>query len=185
MVGTAEYVLAMMLPSKMPWSESDQGESFWSWADNVFSPDDSWRLWCFMREATGSQQDEYVTAYPTKANSHPLMKHQKGFDAQPPDTFPYHPNACVKLILRNVRTHEANMPSVILQPRPKLDMFWCAVQAPWLAGMSAQRDSMMRSHPNTLQEVLAPNVRETLLGIVRTNLANVRQALKCTVGSGK
>ena len=77
------------------------------------------------------------------------------------------------------------MPPVILQHRPKPDMFWSAVQTPWLAGLSAQRDSMMRSHPNTLQGVLAPNVEKTLLGIVRTNLANVRRALKCTTGSGK
>ena len=43
MVGNEdEYVLAMLLPVKMPWSESDQGESFWDWAVRVFSQDDSW-----------------------------------------------------------------------------------------------------------------------------------------------
>ena len=136
MVGNEEqYVLAMLLPSNMPWSESDQGESFWRWAERVFSPDGSWELWRFMGEATGLQQeDEYVTAYYTNANSHPLMKHPKGFDAQPPDTFPYHPSACVILILRNVRSckanSEMNWPPVIFQEQPNPDKFWCAVRRP-------------------------------------------------------
>ena len=100
-----QYVLAMLLPFNMPWSEEEQGVSFWNWVERVFSRDDSWELWCFMGDATGLlQQDEYVTAYPTEANSHPLMKHQDRFDAEPPDTFPYHPSTCVKLILRNVRS---------------------------------------------------------------------------------
>ena len=99
----------MVLPSNMPRSESDQGVCFWDWVARVFSTADWWELWYFMGEATGSQQEEYVTAYPTKANSHSLMKHPKGFDAQPPKTFPYHPSACVKLILRNVRSRSNNM----------------------------------------------------------------------------
>ena len=98
-----EYVLALLLPYNMPWSEEEQGMPFWTWFERVFSRDDCRELWKFMGDATDLlQQEEYVTAYPTKANSHPLMKHQKGFDAEPPDTFPYHPSACVKLILRNV-----------------------------------------------------------------------------------
>ena len=101
-----QYVLAMLLPFNMPWSEEEQGVSFGNWFERVFSREDSTGLWYFMGDATGLlQQDEYVTAYPTKANSHPLMKkHHKGFDAKLPDTFPYHPSACVKLILRNVRS---------------------------------------------------------------------------------
>ena len=101
-----QYVLAMLLPLNMPWSEEEQGVSFGNWFERVFSREDSTGLWYFMGDATGLlQQDEYVTAYPTKANSHPLMKKpQKGFDVKPPDMFPYHPSACVKLILRNVRS---------------------------------------------------------------------------------
>ena len=73
MVGNEdEYVLAMLLPVKMPWSESDQEEAFWNWPKRVFSQDDSWHLWRFFGNSTGSQQDEYVTAYPTKGELPPL-----------------------------------------------------------------------------------------------------------------
>ena len=124
MVGNEDhqYVLAMLLPWNMPWSEEERGMSFWDWSEKVFSNDDAWELWSFIGDETGLlQQDEYVTAYPTKANSHPLMKHQKGFDAKPPDTFPYHPSACVKLILRNVRSLRNDMPPVIFQKSPTPD----------------------------------------------------------------
>ena len=183
MVGN-EYVLAMLLPHGMPWSEEEDGMPFFTWFVRVFSQRDSNELWKLLgRDALGLlQQDEYVTAYPTEENSHPLMKHQKGFDAQPPDTFPYHPGACVKLILRNVRSCRADMPHVIFQKRPNPDKFWCAVRTPWLAGLSARRDSMMRSHPNTLQGVLAPDVGKVLLDIVRANLANLQTELATTAG---
>ncbi len=183
MVGNDEdyqYVLAMLLPYNMPWSEEEQGVSFWNWFERVFSRDDSWDLWNFMGEATGDQQAEYVTAYPTKANSHPLMKHQKGFDAEPPDTCPYHPSACVKLILRNVRSYRPDMPPLIWRNSPTLDKFWGAVQTPWLPGLSARRDSMMRSHPDTLAP--GPAVVDSLRVIVETNLAKVRQELEATAG---
>ena len=80
------YVLAMLLPSNMPWSEEEPGVSFWDWFAKVFSLRDSWELWYFMVGSTGFldvplvQEHEYVTAYPTKANSHPLMKHPHGVD---------------------------------------------------------------------------------------------------------
>ena len=68
-----QYVLAMMLPYNMPWSEDAHGVSFWSWAERVFSAADAREMWDFMGNATDlRQEDEYVTAYPTKANSHPL-----------------------------------------------------------------------------------------------------------------
>ena len=186
MVGNEDqYVLAMLLPFNMPWSEKEQGVSFWNWVERVFSPNGSRELWYFMGDATGFfQQDEYVTACPTKAHSHPLMKHQKGFDAKPPDTFPYHPSACVKLTLRNVRSLRNDMPPVIFQKSPTPDKFWCAVRTTWLAGLSARRDSMMRSHPDTLHGVLAPGpaVVEALWGVVETNLAKVWQELGATAG---
>ena len=189
MVGNEDhqYVLAMLLPFNMPWSEEEQGVSFWNWVERVFSRDDSWELWRFMGDATGLQQDEYVTAYPTKANSHPLMKHQKGFDDVPlhalQRTFPYHPSACVKLILRNVRSLRNDMPPVIFQKSPTPDKFWCAVRTTWLAGLSATRDSMMRSHPDTLDGVLATGPAVVYLrGFVETNLAKVRQELEATAG---
>ena len=109
MVGNEDhqYVLAMLLPSNMPWSEEEPGVSFWDWFARVFSPHDSWELWHFMVGSTGFldvplvQEHEYVTAYPTKANSHPLMKHQNGFDERllPNTVTTYHPSVCVKLIL--------------------------------------------------------------------------------------
>ena len=147
-----QYVLAMLLPRMMPWSEQEHGMTFWNWVEKVFSNDDAWKLWSFIadegffHDETGRpQQDEYVTAYPTKANSHPLMKHEAGFDANLlPDACPYHPSACVKLILRNVRTKVNHMPPAIYQKWPTLDKFWCAVQTTWLRDLSAQRDSMMR-----------------------------------------
>ena len=153
MVGD-EYVLAMMLPHGRPWSEEEQGMPFWHWFEWVFSRHDSTDLWNFMGDPPDLlQQDEHVTAYPKKANSHPLMKDEKGFDARlkPPDTVPYHPSACVKLILRNVRSrsNNMNMPPAIFPTWPNPDKFWCAVQTRWLPGLSAQRDSMMRSHPDT------------------------------------
>ena len=138
-----------------------------------------------MGDATGLlQQDEYVTAYPPKANSHPLMKHQKGFNDKLPDTFPYHPSACVKLILRNVRSLRNDMPPVIFQKSPTPDKLWCAVRTTWLAGLSARRDSMMRNHPDTLEEVLAPApaVVYYLRELVETNLAKLRQELRATAG---
>ena len=117
-----QYVLAIMLPFNMPWSEEEPGVSFWNWFGRVFSRVDNTTLWKFMGDATDLlQQEEYVTAFPTKANSHPLMKHQKGFDAEPPDTFPYHPSACVKLILRNVRSLSDDMPPVIRASYGRLD----------------------------------------------------------------
>ena len=179
MVGD-EYVLAMLLPHGMPWSEEEQGMPFWHWFEWVFSRQDSRDLWNLIGDARDLfQQDEYVTAYPTKANSHPLMKHQKGFDAKPPDTFSYHPSACVKLILRNVRSLRNDMPPVIFQKSPTPNKLWCAVRTTWLAGLSARRDSMMRSHPDTLDGVLAPGpaVVNSLRGFVETNLAKVRQDL--------
>ena len=181
--GDHQYVLAMLLPFNMPWSEEEQGVSFWNWFERVFFREDSTDLWYFMGDATGLlQQDEYVTAYPTKANSHPLMKHQKGFDAKPPDTFPYHPSACVKLILRNVRSLSNDMPPVIFGKSLTPDKFWCAVRTTWLAGLSARRDSMMRSHPDTLGGVLGPGVVHHLRRFVETNLAKVRQELEATAG---
>ena len=105
MGGNEDYVLAMLLPVNMPWSEEDPGVDFWDWFERVFSPEDSTDLWRFMGTAPGLvQQDEYVTAFPTKANSHPLLKNRKGFDGELPKALPYHPGACVKLILRNVRS---------------------------------------------------------------------------------
>ena len=72
MVGNEDYVLAMLLPVNMPWSEEDREVSFWDWFTRVFSPEDSADLWEFMGPATGLvQQDEYVTAYPTKATRTP------------------------------------------------------------------------------------------------------------------
>ena len=65
-----QYVLAMLLPSNMPWSEEEPGVSFWDWFAKVFSPDDSWELWGFLDgDVPLVQEQEYVTAYPTKANS--------------------------------------------------------------------------------------------------------------------
>ena len=93
MVGD-EYVLAMMLPHGRPWSEEEQGMPFWHWFEWVFSRHDSTDLWNFMGDPPDLlQQDEHVTAYPKKANSHPLMKDEKGFDARlkPPDTVPIPP----------------------------------------------------------------------------------------------
>ena len=73
MVGNEDqYVLAVLLPFNMPWSEKEQGVSFWNWVERVFSPNGSRELWYFMGEAAGLQQEEYVTAYSTKANSHPF-----------------------------------------------------------------------------------------------------------------
>ena len=150
-----QYVLAMLLPLNMPWN----------WFERVFSREDSTDLWYFMGDATGLlQQDEYVTAYPTKANSHPLMKHQKGFDAKPPDTFPYHPSACVKLILRNVRSLRNDMPPVIFRKSLTPDKFWCAVRMTWLAGLSARRNSMMRSHPDALDGVFCSRAAVVIRG---------------------
>ena len=103
MVGNEDhqYVLAMLLPFNMPWSEEEQGVPFWNWFQRVFSQYDSWELWKFMGDATDLlQQEEYVTAYPTKANSHPLMKHENGFDKKLPDTLPYHPDARLALAPR-------------------------------------------------------------------------------------
>ena len=131
------------------------------------------------------------------------MKDEKGFDARlkPPDTVPYHPSACVKLILRNVRSrsNNMNMPPAIFPTWPNPDKFWCAVQTRWLPGLSAQRGSMMRSHPDTLDDVLAPEHAELrplddaepprhpvvihLLGFVETHLAQIRQELEATAGS--
>ena len=95
-----QYVLTMLLPSSIPWSEEEPGVSFWDWFARVFSPHDSWELWHFMVGSTGFldvplvQEHEYVTAYPTKANSHPLMKHPKGFDKNLlPNNVTYHPSA--------------------------------------------------------------------------------------------
>ena len=182
MVGNEDhqYVLAMLLPFNMPWSEEEEGVPFWNWFERVFSRDDSWDLWNFMGDATDLlQQNEYVTAYPTKANSHPLMKHETGFDAKLlPDAFPYHPSACVKLILRNVQASGTTWPPVIFPQSPAPDRLWCAVQTKWLAlaGLSARRDSMMRNHPDTLPEVLAPapTVMYYLQKFVKTNLAELR-----------
>ena len=145
MVGNEDdqYVLAMLLPWHMPWSEQEHGMTFWNWVEKVFSNDDAWKLWSFIadedffHDETGRpQQDEYVTAYPTKANSHPLMKHEKGIDealVKLPDAFPYHPSACVKLTLRNVRSLRNDMPPVIFQKSPTPDKFWCAVRTTWLS----------------------------------------------------
>ena len=42
MVGNEDqYVLAMLLPSSMPWSEEEQGVSVWNWSERVFSTNDS------------------------------------------------------------------------------------------------------------------------------------------------
>ena len=35
-----QYVLAMLLPVNMPWSEEAPGVDFWDWFDRVFSPED-------------------------------------------------------------------------------------------------------------------------------------------------
>ena len=113
------------------------------------------------------------------------MKHQKGFDAKPPATFPYHPSACVKLILRNVRTKVNHMPPAIYQKCPTLDKFWCLVQTTLLITLSAPRNSTMRSHPDTLNRVLAPGsdvVISHLMGFVETNLFKSRQELVATAG---
>jgi len=55
MVGNEDhqYVLAMLLPFNMPWSEEEQGVSFWNRVERVFSPDDSRDLRYFMGDATG------------------------------------------------------------------------------------------------------------------------------------
>ena len=76
------------------------------------------------------------------------------------------------------------MPPVIFQKSPTPDKFWCAVRTTWLAWLSARRDSMMRSHPDTLHGVLAPGpaVVEALWRVVETNLAKVRQELGATAG---
>ena len=192
MVGNEDdqYVLAMLLPWHMPWSEEEQGMPFWNWFQWVFSGYDSRDLWNFMGDAPYLfQQDEYVTAYPTKANSHPLMKHEKGIDealVKLPDAFPYHPSACIKLILRNVQASGTTWPRVIFQESPTPDKLWCAVQTKWLAlaGLSARRDSMMRNHPDTLPEVLAaaPAVVHYLLEFVDTNLTKLREELRATAG---
>ena len=52
MVGNEDdqYVLAMLLPWHMPWSEEEQGMTFWHWVEKVFSVDDAWNLWHFMQE---------------------------------------------------------------------------------------------------------------------------------------
>ena len=52
MVGNEDdqYVLAMLLPWHMPWSEEEQGMTFWHWVEKVFSVDDAWNLWSFMPE---------------------------------------------------------------------------------------------------------------------------------------
>mgnify|MGYP006883835436 CR=1 FL=1 len=101
-----------------------------------------------------------------------------------PNTVTYHPSACVKLILRNVRRKVNHMPPAIDQKWPTLDKFWCAVQTTWLTDLSARRDSMMRSHPDTLGEFLAPGsaVMKFLREFVETNLDEVRQELEATAG---
>ena len=182
-----QYVLAILLPSNMPWSEEEPGVSFWDWFAKVFSSDDSWELGCFLDvDVPLVQEQEYVTAYPTKANSHPLMKHSNGFDKRLlPNTFDYHPSVCVKLILRNVRTKVNHMPPAIYQKCPTLDKFWCAVQTTWLRDLSARRNSMMRSHPDTLNSVLAPEwdvVKSHLMRFVETNLLKIQQELVATAG---
>ena len=52
MVGNEDdqYVLAMLLPWHMPWSEEEQGMTFWHWVEKVFSVDDAWNLWSFTLE---------------------------------------------------------------------------------------------------------------------------------------
>ena len=181
-----QYVLAILLSTNLPWNEAPQEEPFLSWAARVFSEGDAWLMANFMDTEELCREDEYVTAYPTKANSHPLMKHPKGFDADPESfPFPYHPSPCVKLILRNVRTVRKDLPPVILQTKPlSPDQFWCAVRTTWLPGLSARRDSMMRSHPDTLDRVLAPGQRalHSLREFVDGSLAQVRQDLATTAG---
>ena len=45
-----QYVLAMLLPSSMPWSEEEHGMTFWNWVEKVFSNDDAWKLWSFIAD---------------------------------------------------------------------------------------------------------------------------------------
>ena len=59
-----EYVLAMLLPQGMPWSEEEEGMPFWTWFEWVFSRYGSMELWNFMGDAPGLlQQEEYVAAF--------------------------------------------------------------------------------------------------------------------------
>ena len=183
-----DYVLAMLLPQGMPWSEEEDEVPFFTWFDRVFSERDSIELWKFLgRDALGLlQQEEYVTAFPKKPGSHPLIKHQNGFDAElkPPDMDSYHPGNCVKLILRNVRTCR-NDTSEIFPTWQDPDKFWCAFKTKWLTtGLSAPRSSMMRSHPGTLHEVLAQDhiVLTRLLKIVEANLGQLQDELVATAG---
>ena len=175
-----EYVLAMLLPQGMPWSEVEDGIGFFTWFEHIFSERDGEELCkCLGRDALGLvQQEEYVTAFPKKPGSHPLIKHKDGFDAElkPPDLDSYNPGNCVKLILRDVRICSNDTPPEIFHTWQDPDKFWCAFRTTWLTGLSAPRSSVMRSHPGTLHEVLAQGhiVLKRLLEAVDANLGQLR-----------
>ena len=145
-----QYVLAMLLPSNMPWSEEEPGVSFWDWFAKVFSPDDSWELWGFLDvDVPLVQEHEYVTAYPTKANSHPLMKHQNGFDAAATSNSASTVSCTVSVPV--LGGYPEPTPE-ITRPRPSQSMPQPrqTLRAPSLAPSACQsREAILGRHPRT------------------------------------
>ena len=57
-----EYVLAMLLPQGMPWSEVEDGIGFFTWFEHIFSERDGEELWkCLGRDALGLVQQEELS----------------------------------------------------------------------------------------------------------------------------
>ena len=130
----------------MPWSEHKPGTDFQEWAQRVLGESEALR---FIANP-GGQQDEYVTAYPTRANSHPLLRWHHGLsEGLLPIEFKYNTGSCVKLVIRNVKAHTGFPPVVIDHPR--MDKLWFAVQvADHCSYGPVSRDLKLRSHPDTL-----------------------------------
>ena len=161
-----QYVLCVLLGSGTPWSEHKPGTDFTQWFTRTFQ-DTPESVTTSVRNP-GEQQHEYVTAYPTRANSHPLLKHRDGVVALPAREFPYNPGSSVILIIRNVLV-SGGLPPVIFcgrDPAIAADKLWCAVQVDqWCAYEPISRETHLRAHPDSLAEVFPTRAsREDCLG---------------------
>ena len=115
-----------------------------------------------------------MTAYPTSANPHPLLKHKDGVaewclpQVVNAGEFPSNPGRCVKLIIRNVQvSHQGSseVPSVICcqgqAADSNADMLWCALPVEELWDLNpSNREEYSRAHPGDLAQVLGVGEKE-------------------------